>query len=76
MNTTATTIFCPICGENNQCAMEIERKTGVKQDACWCTTAKFDELLLSRIPAEKRNLACICAACAKRANSKDLLVQR
>jgi hypothetical protein len=45
--------------------MEIEHETGVKQAPCWCTAAKFDMDLLERVPAEKRNLACICAACAK-----------
>jgi hypothetical protein len=45
--------------------MEIERETGVKQPPCWCTAVKFDEKLLARVPAEKSNLACICAACAK-----------
>jgi hypothetical protein len=55
---------CPLCGKQNLCAMEIERETGQKQPPCWCTTARFDAALLARIPAEKRNLACVCAACA------------
>ena len=65
MNTPATANICPLCGQINLCAMEIERETGVKQAPCWCTTVKFDEDLLARLPPEKRNLACICAACAK-----------
>ena len=44
--------------------MEVERETGLKQAPCWCTAVKFDEDLLARVPSEKRNLACICAACA------------
>ncbi|MEQ1535477.1 MAG: cysteine-rich CWC family protein [Burkholderiaceae bacterium] len=45
--------------------MEIERETGVKQtEPCWCTAVKFDADLLARVLSEKRNLACICAACA------------
>jgi Cysteine-rich CWC len=56
--------LCPLCGNTNQCAMEVERATGQKQPPCWCTTARFDAALLARIPAEKRNLACVCAACA------------
>ena len=45
--------------------MEIERETGIKQtEPCWCTAVKFDADLLARVPPEKRNLACICAACA------------
>jgi hypothetical protein len=65
MNTPAMANKCPLCGDVNQCVMEIERETGVKQTApCWCTGVKFDADLLARVPAGKRNLACICAACA------------
>ena len=65
MNTPATAIYCPICGAENKCAMEIERAIGLKQAPCWCTTVKFDADLLARVPAEKRNLACVCEKCAK-----------
>ena len=65
MNAPAIPNKCPLCGQLNQCIMEIERETGVKQtEPCWCTAVKFDADLLARIPPEKRNLACICAACA------------
>jgi len=55
---------CPLCGEVNRCAMELERETGVAQPPCWCMQADFTEALLARVPAEKRRLACICARCA------------
>jgi len=59
--------ICPLCGHINHCAMEIERESGIKQtEPCWCTEVKFDADLLDRVPPEKRNLACICAACATR----------
>jgi Cysteine-rich CWC len=64
MNTPATATLCPLCGQENQCAMDIERGTGVKQAPCWCVLAKFDVDLLASVPADKRNLACICATCA------------
>jgi Cysteine-rich CWC len=61
----AESMICPLCGHVNQCAMEIERESGIKQtEQCWCTAVKFDADLLARVPPEKRNLACICAACA------------
>ena len=64
-NIAAAANTCPLCGHVNLCIMEIERETGVKQaEPCWCTAVKFDADLLARIPPEKRNLACICAACA------------
>lgn len=55
---------CPLCGQANQCAMEIERATGRKQPPCWCTQASFSAELLARLPDSARNQACICAACA------------
>jgi hypothetical protein len=47
--------------------MELERETGVKQGPCWCTQVDFSAELLSRLPSESRNLACICPECARRA---------
>jgi hypothetical protein len=44
--------------------MEIERETGTKQAACWCAQVDFSADLLARVPADARNQACICAACA------------
>ncbi|RST55925.1 cysteine-rich CWC family protein [Variovorax sp. MHTC-1] len=55
---------CPLCGEANRCAMEIERETGRAQPPCWCMQADFDRAVLARVPAEMRGLACICARCA------------
>ncbi|MBO9651462.1 MAG: cysteine-rich CWC family protein [Variovorax sp.] len=57
---------CPLCGEANRCAMEVERETGQKQPPCWCmsTEFSFSPELLARVPPEKRGLACICARCA------------
>lgn len=56
---------CPLCGQANQCAMDAERATGVKQPPCWCTQATFTAELLARIPAPARGKACVCEACAK-----------
>lgn len=56
--------LCPLCGQANRCANEIERATGVKQEACWCTQVDFGADLLARVPEPARRLACICARCA------------
>lgn len=56
---------CPLCGESNQCAMEIEQETGVPQGVCWCVGIAFSADLLTKIPAEAKNKACICKACAE-----------
>ena len=60
---------CPLCGEPNRCAMEIERETGQKQPPCWCTQVDFSADLLARIPQEARRKACICQACAQRGDA-------
>jgi len=56
--------LCPLCGQANQCAMEIEKQTGVPQGACWCCSASISAELLSQIPEALRNQACVCPACA------------
>ena len=56
---------CPLCGQSNQCAGQVERATGVKQSPCWCTQASFGTELLARVPESARRMACICAACAR-----------
>ncbi|HZY16810.1 MAG TPA: cysteine-rich CWC family protein [Ramlibacter sp.] len=56
---------CPLCGQANACAMELQRTTGVDQPPCWCTQLDFTTELLARVPAQARNRACICPACAR-----------
>ena len=58
---------CPLCGQPNACAMEVERATGQPQPPCWCTQATFAPALLARVPEDARRRACICAACARSA---------
>jgi len=45
--------------------METERISGEKQPPCWCTQVNFDAGLLARIPADAKDRACICPACAQ-----------
>lgn len=56
---------CPVCGEANRCAIELERETGQPQGPCWCMQAGVSPEALARVPAEARGLACICARCAR-----------
>ena len=60
---------CPLCGQPNQCANEVERASGVKQPPCWCSARRFDAALLARVPAEAQGLACICPACARQGDA-------
>ena len=55
---------CPLCGEQNRCAMEVARETGEPQAPCWCMAADFRNAPLAAVPQEKRGKACICARCA------------
>ncbi|MET3395544.1 hypothetical protein ABIC33_006220 [Variovorax sp. 1140] len=55
---------CPLCGEPNRCAMEIERETGQAQPPCWCMQVDFSNAPLTNLPEEMRGLACICLRCA------------
>ncbi|MET3478207.1 hypothetical protein ABIC38_004493 [Variovorax sp. 1126] len=55
---------CPLCGEPNRCAMEIERETGQAQPPCWCMQVDFSNAPLTNLPEEMRGLACICLHCA------------
>ena len=59
-------VLCPLCGQPNRCAMEVERETGQPQPPCWCTQVEFGADLLARVPADAQRLACICAECAAR----------
>ena len=73
MNQRIDAARCPICGEPNRCAVEIERETGVAQGPCWCTNLDFTSDLLARVPAAAQGTACICAACAaKQVSSPDV----
>ncbi|MEP7181613.1 MAG: cysteine-rich CWC family protein [Betaproteobacteria bacterium] len=51
---------CPLCGRSNACGME----AGRADEPCWCTQVTLTAAMLDRIPAERRGLACVCAACA------------
>ncbi|MDB5871143.1 MAG: hypothetical protein JWQ07_585 [Ramlibacter sp.] len=57
---------CPLCGQLNQCAMEVQQATGVEQPPCWCTQMDFTAELLDQLPVQARGKACICAGCAQR----------
>jgi len=58
---------CPLCGEANVCALEIERQSGVAQPPCWCLSTAFSASLQAQLPAEARGQACICARCVAKA---------
>jgi hypothetical protein len=63
--------LCPLCGQSNRCAMEMQRATGQEQPPCWCTQVDFAAEVLARVPAEAQRLSCICAACARHADAAE-----
>ena len=57
--------LCPLCGQSNNCAMEIEKSTGQKQEPCWCVSVEFPKELLAQLP--KESAGCICNQCVSNA---------
>ncbi|MBP9906936.1 MAG: cysteine-rich CWC family protein [Rhodoferax sp.] len=57
--------LCPLCGQPNQCAVEIGRVCGELQGPCWCAQTQFSAELLKRIPPDARGVACLCPACVQ-----------
>jgi hypothetical protein len=39
---------------------------GRSGEACWCTKVTVTAAMLERLPAERRGVACLCAACLAR----------
>lgn len=53
---------CPLCGGENACA---PARSGRFDEPCWCEDATFSAALLARVPEPLRNVACVCAGCAR-----------
>ncbi len=49
---------CPLCGEPNACELAGGRTR------CWCFETPVPAETLARVPAEARDLACVCRPCA------------
>jgi Cysteine-rich CWC len=64
MNSQINPATCPICGEPNQCAMEIAKSTGNPVEECWCASVVFTAETLAKVHVEALNKACICKKCA------------
>ena len=61
---------CPICGEPNQCAMEIAKETCEPSGECWCASVVFTDDTLSKVPPPALNKACICKKCSAPSEGK------
>lgn len=57
--------LCPLCRGPNGCAMAAD------PDArdCWCSHTRIPDELLERLPAEARDVACVCARCVADASA-------
>ncbi|HWD30324.1 MAG TPA: cysteine-rich CWC family protein [Pseudomonas sp.] len=53
---------CPACGASNRCSLA-DPRTAAK--ACWCYSVSIAPEVLEALPAEQRNKACLCPACAQ-----------
>ena len=60
--------LCPLCGQPNNCATEIEKSKGQNQEPCWCVSMEFPKELLAQLPYDAAG--CICTKCVLAAGSK------
>ena len=52
--------LCPLCGGPNDCQL---CTSAAYKGPCWCESVNIPPDLLSRIPSESRNRACLCRSC-------------
>ncbi|WP_194790551.1 cysteine-rich CWC family protein [Pseudomonas sp. UFMG81] len=53
---------CPACGAPNQCGLADPRSA---TRGCWCFDVRIDPAVIAALPAELRDKACLCPACAQ-----------
>jgi len=63
MQETKTKSVCPLCGQENQCAMATGYKPGGDLPVCWCASVEIPLAVLQQIPPGVTNAACICRSC-------------
>jgi hypothetical protein len=69
MNTSsAGPDICPVCGLNNSCTLADPRTAA---QPCWCFAETIDPAVLTALPEELRNKACLCPRCAGLAEKPD-----
>jgi hypothetical protein len=51
---------CPLCGGPNDCQF---CTAAAYKGPCWCARVEIPEALLSQVPVEFRNKACVCRVC-------------
>ncbi|WP_092757872.1 cysteine-rich CWC family protein [Rhodoferax sp. OV413] len=56
--------YCPLCGQPNQCAMELARSTGLPPGPCWCMQQSIAPETLAQIDPAALDRACLCPRCA------------
>ncbi|MCW8883984.1 MAG: cysteine-rich CWC family protein [Motiliproteus sp.] len=52
---------CPLCGEENSCAMASNNSNS--ETPCWCFSDKVPEALLKQLPPHQRGKVCVCRRC-------------
>ncbi|MGP3790477.1 cysteine-rich CWC family protein [Pseudomonas sp. B392_1p] len=58
---TSDSQCCPLCGQTNLCEAQRAIETG---QPCWCFSSVIESAAVLRVPAQQRNQACLCHACA------------
>lgn len=57
-----TSTLCPACGALNDCSMAAPQ---TDNPPCWCYGVSINPNVLEALPAELRNVACLCPRCAQ-----------
>ena len=63
---------CPLCGAANGCQL---CSPAAYKGPCWCVCVEMPEALLSRVPENFRNRACICRNCVEKFQRERLAIQ-
>jgi prepilin-type N-terminal cleavage/methylation domain-containing protein/prepilin-type processing-associated H-X9-DG protein len=63
---------CPLCGAANECQL---CSPAAYKGQCWCARVEIPERLLSCVPENFRNRACICQGCVEKFRRERLVIQ-
>ena len=59
---STTAASCPVCGQNNRCALA---NPATAANPCWCYSAEIDPRNLTHPAAVRNNKTCLCPQCAQ-----------
>lgn len=61
-NNTINTNVCPLCQQQNLCAVEAD-------NGCWCMKKNVPTELIKKVPNAQQGKTCICQSCINKYNN-------